>query len=124
MSEQPQSFASPLSQLIWKEYTRLVDAVSKVSPDVRAKKILDGTGGKVSVSDVIAYQIGWGKFLINWYETGERGEIPIMPGDGFTKWDYTAIAKHFYQKYPYDQGKKQDKEFDKVVNIIINEIVE
>lgn len=110
-------FSSPLSEQIAKEYNKLAKAVSQLGE--RTKKIIDGTGGKVSAADLIAYQIGWGKLLIGWYETGEKGEMPQMPGEGFTKWDYTGLAKHFYQKYGYDSGKKQDLAFYHVVETLI-----
>lgn len=108
--------SSPLSQLIVKEYNKLATALSKVSLERRGEKILDG---KASASDLIAYQIGWGKLLIGWYEAGEKKKKPQMPGEGFTKWDYTGLAKHFYQKYAFDSGKKQEMEFYKVVNTIL-----
>jgi hypothetical protein len=85
--------------------------------------VIDGTGGKVSVRDIIAYQIGWGKCVIRWVEAGERGEMPTMPGDGFSKWDYTAIAQHFYQSYHYKDVDEQMKIFHLVVFHIL-EIVE
>ena len=55
-----------------------------------------------SVADLIAYQMGWGKWVIQWYEAGANGEKPQKPGEGFSVWDYTEIAKHFYEKYQYD----------------------
>lgn len=73
-----------------------------------------GTGGKVSITDHIAYQIGWGKCLIGWYESGIKGEVPIMPGEGFSIWDYTAIARHFYKKYQYHHRDEQNQVFHEV----------
>lgn len=112
-----------LSQDIRRENDRLVQIVSTLSPSIRSLKLIDGTGGKVSVSDLIAYQIGWGKALIRWYETGSRGKTPVMPGDGFSTWDYTAIAQNFYQKYQYDGLHEQMKVFAQVVSRLL-EIVE
>lgn len=89
-------------------------------PEGAFLKKLDGTGGKVSVSDLISYQIGWGKLLINWYEEGVKGKMPQMPGDGFITWDYKAIAKHFYKKYQLDSLQAQKKEFSQVIQHILN----
>ncbi len=113
-----ETFSAPLSRLIVKEYNGLALAISKIKS--RTKKDIEGTGGKVSAADLIAYQIGWGRLLIAWHETGERGETPQMPGEGFTKWDYTGLAKHFYQKYQYDSGKKQEAEFYQTVSTLLN----
>jgi hypothetical protein len=104
-----------LSHEIQKEYKKLKDLIASLSISLRVLKKIDGTGGKVSVSDLVSYQIGWGKCLIRWYETGIKKEMPEMPGEGFSSWDYIAIAEHFYQKYQYDQFIEQDKAFHEVV---------
>ncbi len=107
--------ATDLSRDISLEYDRLKDAVSAIPISQRELKLLDGTGGKVGVVDLIAYQIGWGKCLIQWYETGLQGKYPEMPGDGFSQWSYVAIAKHFYKKYRYDGSEEQMKILDELV---------
>ena len=112
-----------LIQDIQREKNRLVKIVDSLSPSLRDLKKIDGTGGKVSVRELIAYQIGWGKCLIRWYEIGLNGELPEMPGDGFSTWDYVAIAKHFYQKYFYDSPDQQMTVFQQVVSRIL-EIIE
>lgn len=109
-----------LSQSIHKEYNKFVGVIAAVPPQQRLLKVIDGTGGKVSVADIIAYQIGWGNLLINWYTTGLTGKKPIMPGEGFTKWDYSGIAQHFYKKYHYDGYHQQEQEFHNVVTNIVN----
>ena len=103
---------SPLSQEIQKAYDRLIDAVSDVPVSKRCNEMFEGTGGSASVSDLIAYQIGWGKCLIRWYESGIYGKLPEMPGEGFSKWDYVAIAKYFYQTYRFDASNQQLKIFE------------
>lgn len=110
---------SQLVQDIQREKDRLVKTVASVPISSRTLKIIDGTGGKVSIADLIAYQIGWGKCLIRWYASGIRGETPEMPGDGFLKWDYVAIARHFYQKYQYDASHQQMEVFDTVVSQLL-----
>lgn len=114
---------STLSQDIQYEYNRLVKIANHVSPSLRTLKIIDGTAGKVSVSDIIAYQIGWGKSLIRWYEAGIQGKMPEMPGEGFLAWDYLGIARHFYQIYQFDSAEGQMRIFHQVVLRIL-EIVE
>ena len=64
----------------------------------------------------IAYQIGWGKFLIRWYESGNAGKLPVISGDGFSTWDYATIdPKHFCQNYRYDSAELQDRAFQEIV---------
>lgn len=111
---------APLSQEIQREYSRLITLINPLQANARALKEINGTGGKVSVADLIAYQIGWGKRVIHWYESGISGEKVLMPGEGFLVWDYTKIAQHFYKKYQYDSLLKQEQEFDQTVLQIIN----
>jgi hypothetical protein len=106
----------PLSQDIQKAYDQLLKTIHSIPALQRRNKMIEGTGGRISVSDLIAYQIGWGKCLIRWYEAGIKDEHPEMPGDGFSKWDYVEIAKHFYQKYGYDASSQQLKVFQKIVH--------
>ena len=115
--------SSILSQDIHREYNRLVKSITDIPLSVRTLKIIDGTGGKVSPADLIAYQIGWGHCLIRWYEAGINGKIPEMPGEGFSTWNYVGIARHFYQKYQYDSAETQMTIFHRVVLRIL-EIVD
>lgn len=111
--------ASPLTQDIQNAYDQFIKLVIDIPIAKRQVKAIEGTGGKVSVTDLIAYQIGWSRCLIRWYEAGIKGEQPEMPGEGFSKWDYVEIAKHFYQKYGYDASSQQLKVFHETVSQIL-----
>jgi len=108
-----------LSKSIYIGYSKLIAAIAQIPAPLRSLKEIEGTGGKVSIIDLIAYQIGWGKLLISWYEAGIVGKKPEMPGDGFTTWDYVRLAQHFYTKYQFDGTQKQAQEFANVVARII-----
>lgn len=112
-----------LSSAIVHEYHRLMNVVRSLDTSARKLKSIEWTAGNASVNDIIAYLIGWGNLLIGWYQAGLRAEIPQMPGEGFFKWDYVGLAKHFYTKYQYDTTEQQDQAFESVVVKII-EIVE
>ena len=81
-----------------------MEKIDKIPNNIRNKKIIDGTGGIISVNNLLSYQIGWDNLLINWYESGIKGKIIVMPGEGFDKWDYTGLALHFYKKYSYSNN--------------------
>lgn len=117
------TFHAPLSDSILKEYNALAKLVAPLTKTQRIAKEIEGTGGMVSVADIIAYQVGWANLLLTWYYAGIAGKIPIMPGEGFTTWDYVGLAQHFYTKYHYDASSKQDTVFCDIVQQII-EIVE
>lgn len=120
MSKQSCKKLSSFGLEIFRAYEKFVAEITLVPPSHRSLKIINGTGGKVSVADLIAYQVGWGKCLIRWYEAGIQGKVPEMPGDGFSTWDYLGIAQHFYQMYQFDGSEEQMKRFHQVVMRILD----
>lgn len=100
----------PLSQEMQKEAARQFKALAQIPIEHRQERW---------IVERIAYQIGWGQLLLYWYHTGIQGKTPQMPGDGFTKWDYKAIAQHFNQKYLYDQGRQQETAFQDMLPDIL-----
>jgi hypothetical protein len=113
------SYKAPLSVVIEKEYKALIATISQVPEALHTTKLVEGTGGQVSVKDIVAYQIGWGQFLIDWYTTGLTGQIPQMPGGGFTAWDYTGLAHHFYAAYGQHTLAEQLTMFHAIVQKIL-----
>lgn len=115
-------FTAPLSQAIQKEYNKLLKLVAKIPEKDRHAKLMDGNNnfGKISVNDIIAYQIGWGNLVIGWYQAGIRNQMPEMPGEGFATWDYEGLAHLFYRKYQYKNFDDQAKQFFRVVKQIID----
>ena len=119
-----EKMAHPLSDEIRSHYEKLIAAITPIPPSERTLQRFEGTGGPVSAADLIAYQIGWGQCLLRWYEAGRKGETPEMPGEGFSKWDYVAIAKHFYKKYHLDGGEKQMHLFAQTVSALLKIVEE
>ncbi|HSX38843.1 MAG TPA: ClbS/DfsB family four-helix bundle protein [Chlamydiales bacterium] len=113
-------YSTMLSQEIQQAYKVLAQLVSQIPTTQRNLACLEGNGGQISVSDLIAYQIGWGQLLIGWYESGIQHKNPEMPGEGFSKWDYNGLAKRFYQKYHLDGSSKQMALFHETVERIIS----
>lgn len=89
---------SQLKEKLEIAYKKLDLQLENIKIKESRKKIIEFTGGPISVCDLIAYQIGWGNLLIFWYKSGIAGQTPQMPLDGFS-WDYEAIAKHFFKTY-------------------------
>lgn len=113
-------YQAPLSREIQREYNKLVNTIAHAPETCYTTKSIHGTGGLVSVADIIAYQIGWGTLLIGWYHAGLRGEMPAMPSEGFSKWDYVGLARHFYTKYQCGSPGKQLQELFAVVKKILD----
>lgn len=113
-------FQADLGKKIQSSYNKLITEVSKVPIQLYPDKKINDRGKMVSVSDIIAYQIGWGCLLLGWYAAGLEGKVPQMPGEGFAKWDFNALAKHFYHKYACDIADEQLQLFHTVVRQIIS----
>lgn len=58
------SLQAPLSYEIAQESNKLIKFAQLIPNQNFFDKIFNGTGSKVSVADVLAYQIGWGYLLI------------------------------------------------------------
>lgn len=56
-------------------------------------------GTLVSVSDTLAYLIGWGRLVLNWNEKKSRGEHVDFPETGFRWNELGKLATHFHRKY-------------------------
>jgi hypothetical protein len=109
-----------LSKNIQKEYNKLISIIADINRKDRLTQCIEGTGGLVSIADLIAYQIGWGTLLLTWYKAELKRKMPEMPGQGFDTWDYVGLAHHFYKKYHYDGYRKQEQKFHKIVQEIID----
>ena len=114
-----ESFEAPLSLSIRDAYNLLMKSFLYTSVSYKKRSVLNGPVEAKSAADVIAYQIGWGRLLLGWYEAGLRGEKPIMPGAGFDKWDYKGLARYFYATYRYENVQRQAQEFYQTVHDIL-----
>jgi hypothetical protein len=113
---------SLLGKKIYQQSEQFISLSLQVSENWRTRKEIEGTGGKINLSDLIAYQIGWGKLLLSWYECGLKGKKPVMPGEGFSTWDYVGLARHFSVKYGDPKLLRQIQVFRETVNKILDMI--
>jgi hypothetical protein len=68
----PGPYHAPLSNLIAQNYNQRMLLLSAIDCSERAVKRYDWTDGMASLSDIVAYHIGWGNLLISWYDAGKR----------------------------------------------------
>lgn len=97
-------------------YQKLVKEVHDI--DERASRRVE-LEGNVSICDVIAYQIGWGKLMLGWEAAEEKGQKTPMPAEGY-KWNQLGLlAQSFYKAYQHVSLKELLNEFDKIVQLIL-----
>jgi hypothetical protein len=75
--------------------------------------------GQVSVCDILAYQIGWGKLLIGWEAAEKNGLKPAMPAEGYQWNQLGVLARSFYQTYQNFSLMELKREFEKSVQHIL-----
>ena len=104
-----------LSDTLTLEFDRLMDELISIPKNLTRKKELEGN---ISVSDCIAYQIGWGLLLVNWYECGKKNTMPDLPSKDY-KWNQLGdLAKHFYKTYESESFDSLLKKFRQTVEKI------
>lgn len=112
-------YAAGLSKEIQAAYNNLIDTIMLIPIEYWTTKNISDTKEALSLQQIIAYQIGWGNLLVYWYNTGVQGIMPVMPGEGFTTWDYNGLAQHFYTKYAYADLQAQCHAFQQTVMKIL-----
>ncbi len=71
-------------------------------PESKARDIgVEGNlkGTLISVSDTVAYLIGWGKLVLKWYDLKSQNKHVDFPETGY-KWNQLGLlAESFYKEY-------------------------
>ena len=83
---------------------------------------IDGNvkGTEISVSDTIAYLIGWEKLVLKWYEKKSSGQPVDFPETGF-KWNELGkLAQHFHSQYTEWSYQDLLTEFNATTTRILN----
>lgn len=100
-----------------KDKQQLLDAINTIFPklmaDYRAVPgelarvcTIEGNvkGTEISVSDTVAYLIGWGQLVLKWHQLTSQNQVVDFPETGF-KWNQLGLlAQHFqyhYRDWPY-----------------------
>ncbi|MBE0456260.1 ClbS/DfsB family four-helix bundle protein [Pseudoalteromonas sp. KG3] len=82
-------------------FTKLM-ADYRLTPVSAARKCeIDGNvkGTKVSVSDTVAYLIGWGKLVLKWFHLRSQNQHVNFPETGY-KWNQLGLlAESFHEEY-------------------------
>ncbi|MCH1878422.1 ClbS/DfsB family four-helix bundle protein [Alcaligenes ammonioxydans] len=90
-----------LLQAISSSYQQLRAELLTVPEERCRERSLQGhvKGTQMSVSDLVAYLIGWNELVLKWSHAKARGEAVDFPERGF-KWnELWALAQKFYADY-------------------------
>ncbi len=91
-------------------------------PETKARKFdIEGNvkGTMISVSDTVAYLIGWGKLVLKWYHLKSQNQHVDFPETGY-KWNQLGLlAESFHEEY-------RDRKYDDLLvdlESTVNEIL-
>ncbi|WP_417886792.1 ClbS/DfsB family four-helix bundle protein [Zunongwangia sp.] len=102
-------------------YAKLRNELTTIPLELINEKQLDGhvKGTLMSVSDLVAYLLGWGELVLKWDEKINKKEPFSFPETGY-KWNELGkLAQKFYFDYPaIDYSKRLDR-LDETVESIL-----
>ena len=82
-------------------YSKLKKDFESIPMELTKNKELEGHAKetKMSVSDLVAYLIGWGELVLKWNRKKENGELVDFPETSY-KWNELGkLAQKFYSDY-------------------------
>jgi hypothetical protein len=116
-------YSSEFAKSVANEYNRLVSLIKSIDVGDRYIRNIVGINGKTSITDIVSYQIGYGKLIICFYKIGLKDKKltlgEVMSKCGLEKWDYNGMAKLFYKKYRFSNSDEQLRQFRKTVMMIL-----
>ncbi len=85
-----------LIEAIQKNYTKLIEDLETIPPELTEKKEMEGhvKGTQMSVCNLMAYLVGWGNLVLKWHSVFSGGKMPNLPETGF-KMDEIRLAHGF-----------------------------
>ena len=90
-------------------YHKLREEISRVPDELSRAPQLEGG---MCLCELIAYQIGWGRLVLQWEALEQAGQAVEMPAPGF-KWNQLgALAQSFYQRSQEDSAAQLLAQFD------------
>jgi len=90
-----------------KEYQRLFDLISQLSPKQRDQEFIFGNR---TSKDIVAHLYAWQLLELSWYKEGMSGKKPEIPAPGYTFKDAPKLNEELYQDYkniPWDDLKNK-----------------
>jgi hypothetical protein len=97
-----------LQQAITVAFDKLLTDYSTIPAEISRETGVVGNvkGSSISVSDTVAYLIGWGKLVLKWYDLKSKNQPVDFPETGY-KWNELGLlAQSFqlqYQEWPYEK---------------------
>jgi len=110
-----------LLRAIADDYAKLAAELATIPAERTGTKELDGhaKGTSMSVRDLVAYLVGWGRLVLKWHDRRTRGLAVDFPETGF-KWNELGrLAQKFYADHAQHDFRTLTAELEKTTNKIV-----
>jgi hypothetical protein len=111
-----------LIRAIEADSAKLIAAFNAMDAKLWDNAILQGNiqGTTITPANLLAYQIGWGRLVLSWYQKGLEGVSFEMPLEGF-KWNELGkLATYFHKEYESHSPSELQEMFQALVKEILN----
>ncbi|MBB6097966.1 hypothetical protein HNR42_001389 [Deinobacterium chartae] len=97
-----------LLKAINSNFDKLIKDLNRVPVDLASKRTMEGhvAGTRMSVSDLVAYLVGWNELVLKWMDRDAAGKPIDYPDTGFKGNELGKLAQKFYrdcEDVPYPQ---------------------
>ena len=103
-------------------FPKLMADYHSIPPNLTRELGVEGNikGTEISISDTVAYLIGWGKLVLKWHLLYEQGEPVNFPENGY-KWNQLGLlADSFHKQYANEQYSSLLGELERTVCQILS----
>lgn len=103
-------------------YSKLKKDLETIPPELVKEKELEehAKGTQMSISNLVAYLIGWGELVLKWNRKMDRKEDVDFPETGY-KWNQLGkLAQKFYSDYEHLDYKALLGKLDNIVDEILD----
>jgi len=76
-------------------------------------------GTEITVSDTVAYLVGWGTLVLKWQKRSENNEEVDFPETGYKWSELGLLAQHFHLQYDNVPYRELLKEFENTIAKIL-----
>jgi len=101
---------------------KLRDDLVDIPEELTEKKNMPGhvKDTQMSVSNLLAYLVGWGNLVLKWHRISSQGKMPDLYDTGYKMNELGKLAQRFYKDYEKDNFQTLLNKFDIVVGEILS----
>jgi len=110
-----------LLRAIADDHAKLAAELAGIPAERANAKELDGhaKGTSMSVRDLVAYLVGWGRLVLKWHDRRTKGLVVDFPETGFTWNELGRLAQKFYADHEQHDLRTLTAELERTKDAIV-----